>query len=173
MADKFWLFQNSKRSKLLAEYNTPEELWAACVEYFDFCADCPIQHNVHSFSQGALVTGEVEKPRAFSLRALLRFIGVTMKEWEIMKNSDTEFARPCHLAEDIIFQQLYELGAADVLNANFVARSLGMGDKQTLQGPGPNGEHTMINTLDVSGLSLDQLDALQDALLASLPSKSK
>jgi len=76
------------------------------------------------------------------------------------------------MAEEVITTQLYEYGAADVLNANFIARAIGLADKNQLVGAGANGEHLMVNSLDVSNLSLEQLEALEVALMATVAGPS-
>lgn len=173
MSSRFWEKTSSSHSgfNTQTEYATPEDLWSAVSEYMSWCEATPVETPVSTFYLGDLKTGFVHKPRAMSVSAMCRFIGLTKNEWTKLKNSNESFLRACTLVEDAINSQLYELAAADVLNANFVARAIGLSDKQVVAGPGVNGEHYFTNTLDVSGLDLDQLDVLQEALIASLSKK--
>ena len=166
----FWTAHSSKNKNpsVEVEYTSPEDLWEACCEYFQWCEDNPIDLSVHTFSQGTLTKGDVEKPRAMSLSAMCRFIGISQNEWKKIKLGYPNWSRTMQMAEEVITTQLYEYGAADVINANFIARAIGLADKNQLVGAGANGEHLMVNSLDVSNLSLEQLEALEVALMATV-----
>lgn len=173
MANKFWNEFSSGSSSYshTTEYDSPIALWRAAVEYFEFTDDNPLQQNVHAFSQGSLVSDSIDKPRAMSLMALCRFIGVSRNQWKKMKEGKLDFTPICEKIEDVIYTQKYELAASEILNPNFIARDLGMGDKNTLLGAGAKGEHLTVSGFDVSNLSLEQLNVLETALIEALTPK--
>ncbi len=166
--NKFWQHNSSSVSSSKTEYATPADLWAAACEYFDFVDDTPLEQNVHAFSQGVLVTDTVNKPRAMSLMALCRFIGLSRNEWKKIKEGKLDFTPICERIEDVIYTQKWELAASEILNPNFIARDLGMGDKNTLLGAGAKGEHLTVSGFDVSNLSLEQLNVLESAIIEAL-----
>jgi len=170
VSNNFW---NSSSSNTSAnshntEYESPHALWKAAVEYFEFVDENPLSQNVHAFSQGSLVTDTVDRPRAMSLMALCRFIGISRNQWKKIKEGKLDFTPVCEKIEDVIYTQKWELAASEILNPNFIARDLGMGDKNTLLGAGSKGEHLTVSGFDVSNLSLEQLTVLEQALIEAL-----
>jgi hypothetical protein len=163
-----------KDFNIAPEYKSPNEFWEACREYFEWSVNTPLELNVHSFSSGSVNVGSVEKPRAMSLMALCFFLGISKRTWVQWKNSRLDLSDVMDMAEDIIYTQKFELAAADILNANFIARDLGMSDKSDarLSGAGPNGEHIISSAIDVSALSLEELEVLQSALSKSMEPKA-
>jgi len=173
MANRFWEMGSSRVTShaINTEYDSPGALWDAAVEYFNFVDDNPLSQDVHSFSQGSMVSGTIDKPRAMSLMGLCRFIGISRNQWKKIKEGKLDFTPVMDKIEDIIYTQKWELAAAEVLNPNFIARDLGMGDKSTLLGAGEKGEHLTVSGFDVSNLTLEQLQVLETALLEAMTPK--
>lgn len=170
MSNRFWDSTSSRVSSqtINTEYETPAALWAAAVEYFTFVDNNPIEVQVSSFSQGTFVTGELEKPRVFSLAALCRFIGISRNQWKKIKEGKLDFTPVCEKIEDVIYTQIYELGMAEAINSNMASRAIGMGDKTQITGAGPNGEHLSVSGFRVDNLSLEQLQVLEQAILEAV-----
>lgn len=109
------------------------ELHTSCVEYFDWAHDNPL-HEARPFAyQGDSWVEEVAKARAFTRQGLCTFLGVSIKEWDSYKDID-DLMPVYEWAEQVIYQQKFELAASDLLNASFIARDLGMTDKRELGG---------------------------------------
>lgn len=170
MSNKFWESNSSYVTNPAnrTDYHTPAQLWEAAVEYFNFMDDNPLKQTVHSFSQGQLCEDTIDKPRAFSLMSLCRFLGISRQAWRKLKDGDLSFTDVIDQIEDVIYTQKWELAASEILNPNFIARDLGMGDKNTLLGPGTNGEHKTVSSFDVSNLTLEQLNVLEAALIEAM-----
>lgn len=129
MSSQFW-----KRSKPQASALwTADKLHAAIVEYFDWAHSNPLLEAKPFAYKGDSWIEEVDKARPFTLHGVCTFIGVSLKEWAELEK-DEELANVCAWASQIIYQQKFELAAVDLLNANFIARDLGIADKKEIGG---------------------------------------
>lgn len=142
---RFW-----HRESRVKGIDNPRGLKASCAEYFDWAHENDLEEvKVFAF-KGDSWNHEVARPRAFSLHALCVFLGISRARWEAMK-VDEELAEVQAWAEDVIYQQKFELAAAELLNPSFIARDLGLADKRELGGiPG--------QPLGIAALTPEELD---------------
>lgn len=126
--NRLWEVRSSAGPKPL--FATPEPLWAACVEYFEWSHANPL-HEAKAFAYEGVVTVEqLPKMRAMSLAALCVFLDISRGTWNEWKASRPDLSEVITRVEEIIFTQKFEGAAADLLNPNIIARDLGLADKK-------------------------------------------
>lgn len=107
---------------------SPALLWAACCEYFELIESNPLQEEKLFSSKMGVERAVTSKMRAMSLRGLLVFIGLTRAEWNDLADADG-FKIICETAENTMYAQKFAGAAAGLLNANLIARDLGLFEK--------------------------------------------
>ncbi len=96
---------------------------------------------------------EVPLARAMTLEAMCLHVGITDETWRNYRERK-EFLGVTSQVDAMVYTQKFEGAAANLFNANIIARDLGLKDKQSLE------------VDDISKLSKDQLLAKLDHLLA-------
>lgn len=124
--NQFWKARtNVGRPRLFA---SAEALWEACCEYFQWVEDNPL-HEMKAFSyQGEVVQEPVAKMRAMTISGLCIFLDIDETTWRDWRKVD-DFSPITDRVERIIYNQKFTGAAADLLNANIIARDLGLADK--------------------------------------------
>lgn len=124
-------------------FSGPEELLEAADEYFTWCNNHPLKSQVVFHHKGELTYGDVGKMRSFTISGMCTYIGISTGTYERYRK-DPEMREAIALLDDIIRTQKFEAAAADLLNANLIARDLGISEKTEITGK--NGEPvTVIN----------------------------
>jgi len=128
--NRFWEARSSHGRKPIFE--TPEDLWSACVEYFDWVEDNPLKEGKVFNYQGNIVTASVPKMRAMTLSGLFIFLDISRKTWDLYRKRE-DYIPVVTQVEDVIYQQKFAGAAADLLNANIIARDLGLKEQSESQ----------------------------------------
>lgn len=131
--NRFWEARNSNKGAA-PKYESPDDLRAACMEYFEWVAKNPLKMAHPVTFQGKGKTFEVAKMRAMTVIGLCNFIGIGKSTWYDWKNEKGDHYRSdvsdtLSWAEDVITQQKIEGAAADLLNAAFIGKQIGLADK--------------------------------------------
>lgn len=84
--------------------------------------------------QGSATHEPVAKMRAMTIAGLCLFLDVSFETWTEWRRSRPDLSDVISRAEAIIYQQKFSGAAADLLNANIIARDLGLADKSELTG---------------------------------------
>lgn len=156
--NKFWEARATSGRKPIFE--SPEHLWDSAVEYFEWVESNPIWANKVTQYQGVPVDMPVAKMRAMTVGAMCIFLDITHQAW-LNYCEREDFIEVTSKIKQIIYSQKLEGAAADELNANIIARELGLKDASTQEFSGPNGGP--IGVRDMSSLSDDELQAIIDA----------
>lgn len=135
--NQFWKVRSSHgRDKIFA---TPEILWDAACEYFEWVEENPLLEYKCAQFQGTPVPMEIPKMRAMTLAGLCMFLGVNhtyLNHFESGLDMDTQqgkgFSKVIEDIRQVIYQQKFAGAAADLLNSNIIARDLGLADKQDM-----------------------------------------
>ena len=136
--NQFWKLRSKHgRDKLFA---TPELLWEAACEYFEWCEENPLQE-VKGFAFQGVVTKETfPKMRAMTMSQLCFYLGCSESYFRTFRSTiqekDKDFLTVIHEIEQTIYNQKFQGASADLLNANIIARELGLSDKQELNHSG-------------------------------------
>lgn len=137
VGNKFWLARSSHGRN--PKFDNPEVLRNACYEYFEWCENNPLYEEKLFHAQGIITKDTVTKMRAMTLSGLCLFIDIDLGTWDnYRKNQD--FFRVTKEIEQIIYNQKFSGAAADLLNANIIARDLGLADKQQNEHTGVDGK---------------------------------
>ncbi|MGZ2449591.1 hypothetical protein ACVIRO_002345 [Rhizobium ruizarguesonis] len=145
--NQFWKVRSSHgRNPIFA---TPDELWEGCLEYFEWVSKNPLKESQAFAYQGEVQIKEIPKMRAMTLTALCIFLDIAMVTWSDYRTKEG-FSRVTTQAEDIIRSQKFEGAAAGLLNANIIARDLGLADKNELTGKGGDPVQIIITAQDAN-----------------------
>ena len=109
-------------------------LHAACVEYFAWAEDHPIEkHELVAF-RGEADVHSVPHARVFTRTGLLTWLGIGSSQWR-ERASDEHLGPVVAWAEAIIYEQKFTGAAVGAFSPSFIARDLGMADRTEVSGP--------------------------------------
>lgn len=145
----FWKARSTHGRKPI--FATPDHLWTAAVEYFEWVDAHPLYEAKPFAYQGDVSIATIAKMRAMTITGLCIFLDISQQAWSEYKQRDG-FGEITTRVDEIIRTQKFEGASADLLNANIIARDLGLADKSELNVAGSL--HTM------SGDALDARIAL-------------
>lgn len=154
LGNNFWERRSKHgRDKLFA---TPELMWNAACEYFKFCVNNPLiaieYHGKNADEK------EVPKIQAFTLHGLCLYLDCATSYFREFKSNikskgedktqtDLDFLTVIVRIEETVYHQKFIHAAAGFLNANIIARDLGLNDTTNLNHGGqPNGDPIKIVT---------------------------
>lgn len=132
--NKFWAARSSHGAK--PKFETPEDLWSAAVEYFEWVDANPLYEDQLITFQGKATHEPVAKMRAMTMAGLWSFIDVHADTWGEWKRSRPDLSEVITRAESVVFQQKFEGAAAGLLNGSIIARDLGLSDRKEVSGAG-------------------------------------
>jgi len=151
MADKpqrFW--EQKPKGGRPKKFDSPEHLWGCAIEYFEWVEANPLQEEKLFHYQGEVKKETVSKMRAMTVSGLCIFLGIgetTLRDYR----DNPQFSRVVHEIDSVMRTQKFSGAAADMLNANIIARDLGLADKQ---------EHTVAATELTDEQITEKLEAL-------------
>lgn len=115
-------------------FETPENLWAAACEYFQWNEENPLYTEKIMSAVGGYDRVDVPKMRAMTIQGLCIFLGIASKTWYNYRDRE-EYRPVCDSIQDIIYQQKFTGASAGLLNQAIIARELGLKDKKEFSGP--------------------------------------
>lgn len=145
--NQFWRVRSSHGRKPI--FPDPDILWDACCEYFEWVEANPLWEDRVMSYQGVNTHEPVAKMRAMTVTGLCNFLDISLQAWTEYRTRNG-FGDVTTRVDQIIRDQKFAGAAADLLNANIIARDLGLADKSELTGKdgGP------IQTEDAGGYDL-------------------
>ena len=162
LGNQFWKARSSHGRN--PKFASSDVLWEACLEYFQWVEDNPL-HTVELVKyQGKAEQVKVPKMRAMTIGGLCIFLDIDRVTWKSQADRDNDFLVVVTRVEEIIYDQKFSGAAADLLNANIIARDLGLVDKSANEHIGRGGGP--IETVDLSKLTPEQLEAYGQLALA-------
>lgn len=129
--NKFWLLRSSHGRKPIFE--SPEQLWDAACEYFEWVDKNPLKEEKGFAFQGVVTKATFRKMRAMTIDGLSLFLDIDDSTWRDYKTKEG-FSVVTTRIEKVIRSQKFAGAAADLLNANIIARDLGLKDAHELTG---------------------------------------
>lgn len=129
--NRFWEARSSHGRKPI--FASPEDLWEASVEYFAWVEDNPLWEDKVTSYQGINTHEPVAKMRAMTVDGLCIFLDIGKQTWYDYSARD-DFSEITTRIESVIRSQKFAGAAAELLNANIIARDLGLADKSELSG---------------------------------------
>lgn len=133
--NKFWEARSSHGPK--PKFTSPDDLWEACVEYFEWVEDNPLWEEKGFAFQGVVTKERFAKMRAMTIGGLCLFLDIDETTWRDWKSSRSDLSPIITRVEQVIRDQKFAGAAADLLNPNIIARDLGLVEKR--EHTGPNG----------------------------------
>lgn len=109
-------------------FKSPEDMWTRAVEYFEWCEENSLQEHKVFNNQGEIVTAKVPLMRAMTQAGLCAFLNIGTSTWHDYKAKDN-YSAVTQLVESIMYEQKFSGASAGLLNANIIARDLGLADK--------------------------------------------
>jgi hypothetical protein len=131
MGNQFWKARSSHGRKPI--FATPEILEAACEEYFEWVDANPLWEAKAFAFQGTVTVENLAKMRAMTLDGLQLFLDIHHDTWAEYRKLE-DFSAVVTRIEKAIRSQKFSGAAADLLNANIIARDLGLADKTEFTG---------------------------------------
>ena len=126
LGNKFWEQRSTHGRNPI--FKDDKQLWEAACEYFQWAEDNPLWEDKPFNYQGVVVTNSVAKMRAMTLEGLYLFLDISKQTWYDYKEKK-DFIDVTSKIEDVIRSQKFAGAAADLLNANIIARDLGLKDE--------------------------------------------
>jgi len=138
-------------------YETAQHLLEVSLEYFKWVEDNPLYEQKAFPYMGDITLTNVKKMRAMTFDGLHIFLGISNDTWNNYKKRGTDFLEVTSFVERFIREQKFTGAAAGLLNANIIARDLGLADKR--EHSGPNGAPIQTINSDMSPKDAAQLYA--------------
>ena len=129
--NQFWKARSSHGRKPI--FDTPDKLWEACCEYFEWVEDNPLWETKAMGSKDGPQKIALPKMRAMTITGLCIFLDISAQAWSEYKQRQG-FGEITTRVDEIIRSQKFAGAAADLLNPNIIARDLGLADKTELTG---------------------------------------
>lgn len=123
--NQFWKVRSSHGRNPI--YKKPADLQDAIYQYFDWNTKNPLIEVKPMIEMGMISDANIPRMRAMTITACARFCGMTHETW-IEYRDKKGFSEVIKEAEDIIRDQKFAGAAAGFLNANIIARDLGLKD---------------------------------------------
>ena len=134
--NRFWEARSTHGRNPL--FKSPEDLWDACLQYFTWVEEHPLWEDKPVHYQGAMIQNTVAKMRAMTIGGLCIFLDICEDTWTNYRERK-DFFGVTKKVEQIIRSQKFSGAAADLLNANIIARDLGLADKKEHEAYGKDG----------------------------------
>lgn len=133
--NQFWkLRAKHGRDRL---FKNPQELWKAICEYFQWCDNNPLKKQEILKYRDSYEKVDSDLLRPYTLNGLCLYLGCNLKYFHHFENSvkdkddelSNDFSNIITRAREIIYNQKFEGAAANLFNANIIARELGLSEK--------------------------------------------
>lgn len=125
--NRFWELRSSHGPNPRFEH--ANDLWDACCEYFEWVQDNPLLEAKTVTVGGKLKTVDLPKMRAMTLTGLCVFLDIADTTWADWRKNRKDLSGIITRVEAIIRTQKFEGAAADLLNANIIAREIGLAER--------------------------------------------
>lgn len=116
------------------KFEGPDDLWPECLGYFKWCHDNPLYADELVKFQGEAKHVRVAKMRAMTITGLCLYLGISVETWYEWRKSRADLSETIRATESAIYTQKVEGAAADLLNASFIGKEIGLVDKSELSG---------------------------------------
>lgn len=125
--NQFWKARSSHGRN--PKFASPDDLWAAACEYFEWVDANPLWEDKVTSYQGVNTHEPIAKMRAMTISGLCIFLDIARSTWDEYR-ANKDFSGIVTRVEETIRDQKFSGAAADLLNANIIARDLGLAEKQ-------------------------------------------
>ncbi len=136
-------------------FKTPEDLWQACVEYFEVTDKRKWIKVDFRGKNASKVNIPTDTP--YTMTGLYLFLGIDDQTWINYRTKENykEYFEVVTRVDQIIYTQKFEGAAVGAFSSNIIARDLGLAEKTLNE----NSNKTAIS-FDLSNLSMEEENAL-------------
>ena len=136
--NQFWKLRSKHgRDKL---FESPELLWDAACEYFQWCEDNPWQKTETTIRGVNKDVKTIPTERPFTMQGLCLYLDCNTKYFNNFKiqlsENDKDFSYIITRIEETVYKQKFEGAAVGAFNANIIARDLGLTDNKDITSKG-------------------------------------
>lgn len=133
IGNKYWQLRSKHgRDKLFA---TPELLWEAAKEYFEWCDNNPVLKEDYVGKDADRVERQLQRP--YTISGLCIYLDASRHWWnEFRANATKDFLEVITRIDEIIYSQKFDGAAVGVFNQSIIARDLGLVDKKEVENTG-------------------------------------
>ena len=128
-------------------FSSSDILWASCCEYFVWADENPLYETKAFAFQGIVTQEKIPKMRAMTIEGLCLFLDISVETWRLYTDRE-DFIGVTRKADNVIRSQKFAGAAADLLNANIIARDLGLTDKSERDIRSSDGSMTPARSID-------------------------
>lgn len=155
--NKFW--QRRSKHGREALFASPELLWEAASEYFEWCDNNPWIKSKKVDTDKGYSSEEIPTQRPYSKTGLFVYIGCSEK-WltNFKKNCSDDFLTVIEEIEQTIATQQWEGASVGAFNPNIIARTLGLSENTNVNNSG-----SIININSVA-MSPEEIKNISDQL---------
>lgn len=134
IGNQFWKLRSKHgRDKI---FGSPEILWQAACEYFEWCDKNPIKKEIPIGTRHN-PTVEVSIGRPYTLHALCIYLGVNTKYFNDFCDAKHEgFSEILTHIKEIIYNHKYEGAVVGLFNSSIIAKDLGLVEKKDITSDG-------------------------------------
>lgn len=125
--NQFWKLGPQNGRKPI--WDDPEELRAACEEYFEYVVENPLQEAKAFAYEGVAFNHDVTKMRTMSIEGLCVFLGIVRNTWKNYAAKE-EFLTVCEYVDQVMYDYKLTGASAGLLNPSIIQRDLGLVDKK-------------------------------------------
>lgn len=152
--NSYWQLRSKHgREKLFA---TPELLWEAAKEYFEWCDNNPVLKEDYVGKDADRVNRKLQRP--YTISGLCIYVDASREWWGKFKSSaDKDFLLILTRIEEIIYSQKFDGAAVGVFNQSIIARDLGLVEKTESK------VEAKVEQVDYSKLSESALNEIANA----------
>lgn len=158
VGNRFWEMRSSHGRQPI--FKNPEDLWAAATEYFAWVEANPLYEDKLFAYEGEITHAPAARMRAMTLGGLCIFLDIARSTFDEYASREGFSAITRQIAE-VVRAQKFEGASAGLLNANIIARELGLADKQELTGK--DGEAIKVEETGAENVFAKALDLVKQA----------
>ena len=155
--NQFWKARAKHgRSKI---FSSPNQLWVAACEYFEWVDENPIMESKLVSFQGVSKLEKLPLMRAMTMEGLTRFLSVNTVYFnhfesalDLSTKQGKDYSKVVCEIKEVIRDQKFVGASAGLLNPNIIARDLGLADKKELSSDPENPLTLLIS--EISGNTL-------------------
>lgn len=134
--NRFWEARSSHGRKPI--WDNPQELYDACVEYFEWVEANPLWETKPMVVQGEVYDAPTAKMRAMTIEGLCVFLGIAKNTWGNYKDN-TDFLHIVELVNNTMYEQKLTGAASGLLVASIIQRELGLKEASSVALEAPQG----------------------------------
>lgn len=128
LGNNYWQFRN-KHGRYF-KYD-PEALWLEFIQYAEWVSNNPLHEEKGFAFQGVVTKEQFAKMRVMTQKAFCLFADLSQNAYNEYRNNK-DFNEVITRIDDAIYLNKFEGACADLVNANLIARELGLIDEQKI-----------------------------------------